>query len=246
MKRIVLLLTGFIIPGLVWANPPAAIEILDRIDQNMTGDHMISTSSLVIHSLRGSRTIKARSWIQGRDRSFTEYLAPAREKGTKMLKVENNLWTYYPRADRVVKIAGHMLRQSMMGSDLSFEDMMERPQLKEVYQATVEGEEIFMERSCWVLHLQAKTSDIAYQVRKIWVDQERFIALKEELYTKRGKLLKTTEIREVFRAKERWYPRKMWFKDAFKTGKGTEILIHDIAFDVEIPDSQFSKRALRR
>ncbi len=245
MKTILMLITGFFIPGLVWANNPSAIEILDRIDQNMTGESMISKNSLVIHGPRGSRSIKAQSWIRGTDHSFTEYLAPAREKGTKMLKVADNLWIYYPRADRIVKIAGHMLRQPMMGSDLSYEDMMEKVKVKDAYDATVEGTGEFMDRSCWILHLKAKTADIAYQARKIWVDQERFIPLKEELYTKQGKLLKTVEIREVFRTKDRWYPRKMWFKDAFKTGKGTEILIHDIEFDIEIPNSKFSKRALR-
>ena len=39
--------------------------------------------------------------------------------------------------------------------------------------------------------------DLAYFSRKIWVDKERFIALKENRYARSGKLLKTTEIDEV-------------------------------------------------
>ena len=245
MKRGYFFLLSCLIPHFLWATP-TALEILNRVDQNQTSDNLITTSSFIIHGVRGSRTIKVQSWTQGRERSFSEYLTPPREKGTKMLKIEDNLWTYYPRADRVVKIAGHMLRQAVMGSDLSYEDMMENNRLVEDYMAVLEGEAFFMERSCWILRLQAKRKNIAYQFRKLWVDQERYLALKEELYAKSGKLLKKVEIREVFPVQERWYPRKVWFKDVLKKGDGTEIHVHDIEFDAQIPDSRFSKAALRR
>lgn len=246
MKQLAFILIGLFIPGYLWATDLSAVDILTRIDQNRTADDIVSTSSLTIHGPRGSRTMKAKSWGKGTENSFTEFLAPAREKGTKMLKLKNKLWIYYPRVDRIVKIAGHMLRQSLMGSDLSYEDMMENPKMVEMYNATIEEETQLFERSCWILGLTAKESTVTYQARKIWVDQERFLPLKEEFYTKQGKLLKTAEIQEVFQVQNRWYPKKMWFKDAFKQGKGTELLIHTIKFDVAIPSSRFSKAALRR
>ncbi|MCK7490029.1 MAG: outer membrane lipoprotein-sorting protein [Anaerotruncus sp.] len=58
-----------------------------------------------------------------------------------MLKLEDQLWTYTPASDRTILISGHMLRQSVMGSDLSYEDMMEDPRLASLYAATVAGEE---------------------------------------------------------------------------------------------------------
>ncbi|MGK5091285.1 outer membrane lipoprotein-sorting protein [Deltaproteobacteria bacterium TL4] len=246
MRVLCFILTGILFPTGLLASSLSAIDILNRVDQNQTGQSMVSVSSFIIHTLRGSRTIKSKSWIQGKEQSFSEYLAPVREKGTKMLKQNNNLWIYYPHADRVIKIAGHMLRQSVMGSDLSYEDMLENTKLLEDYEATIEDEKTFSNRLCWVLHLKAKQSNIAYQSRKIWVDQERFLPLKSELYAKSGKLLKIMEIKEVFQIKNRWYPQKMWFKDVLKEGEGTEVLIHQIDFDVSIPESQFSKAALRR
>ena len=46
-----------------------------------------------------------------------------------------------PRAERVQKISGHMLRQGMMGSDMSYEDMLEAADFEEKYEAEVVGEE---------------------------------------------------------------------------------------------------------
>ncbi len=221
-------------------------EILRRVDETQNVERQILVSSMTIHSLRGSRTIKYKSWIIGRTKSFTETLAPARDKGTKMLKLDQNLWTYYPRADRTIRIAGHMLRQSMMGSDLSYEDMMEKGKFLESYNVTIESETSYSDRPVWVLLLKAKTPDVSYQQRKNWIDKERFIVLKSELFAASGKLLKRMETREVFKTPRGWYPKEVLFKDVLKKGKGTEWMIHSVDFDTKIPTSKFRKSALRR
>ncbi len=139
-----------------------------------------------------------------------------------------------------------MLRQSVMGSDLSYEDLMEDARLSEKYEATILGEETLNDRPCWVLELNALSPDMSYQIRKLWVDKVRFIPLKEELYAKSGKLLKRTTLSQVENIGGRWFPRKIEFRDMLKEGKGTEFIIDDIRFDVQIPDYIFSKANLKK
>jgi len=62
-----------------------------------------------------------------------------------------------------------MLRQSVMGSDLSYEDMMENSELLENYNAAVVDSEEIDGRDCWILELHANSDDVNYQIRKIWV-----------------------------------------------------------------------------
>lgn len=243
--QISLILSVLMISKSAFAGPQAS-AILKAIDDNQSSTTAVSTTSFTIHGARGSRTIKSRSWSKGSTASFTEYLAPAREKGTKMLKRGDQLWTFYPQADRIVKIAGHLLRRPVMGSDLSYEDFLEQGKLIELYNAKVIGKEKLGERSVWLLELTAKAPSTAYQKRRLWVDSERHIPLKEERFAASGKLLRTTEIRKVERLHERWVPTLIWFKDALKSGKGTEFHVHDIQYDVPIPDTRFSKSALRR
>ena len=227
------------------AQAPNGEAILRRVDDNMGSDNKIITSAMTVHGRRGSRTIRAKSWIRGRTESFTEYLDPPREKGTKMLKLGDQLWTFTPAADRTILISGNMLRQSVMGSDLSYEDMMEDPRLTNLYAATVTGEEEVGGRPCWVLELVSKRGDIAYHRRKVWADKERDVALREERYAKSGKLLKTTEVTAVESQGGRWVPTHVVFKDALKEGGGTEFVIETIAFNAKIPDSLFTKASLR-
>lgn len=238
---ILILITGTAITQ----TPPSGEEILRRVDANIGSDNKISTAEMIIHGRRGSRSIKSKSWIYGEEKSFTEYLAPAREAGTKMLKLEDQLWTYIPSTDRTIKISGHMLRQSVMGSDLSYEDMMEDPELLNLYDANVINEETFLDRPCWVLELTAKVEEITYYSRKIWVDKERYVSLKEERFARSGKLLKVFEVKEVRQIQNRWVPVHMVFKDALKSGKGTEFFIESIEFNADIPEALFTKASLR-
>jgi len=249
MRKAILLgfgLIGVLSSATPGQQPLTAEAILERADRNAIAGSRIAVTEMIIHGRRDSRSISAKSWVQGEDKSFTEYLAPAREKGIKMLKLGDQLWTYSPDTDRTISISGHMLRQSVMGSDLSYEDMMEDHSLVDLYHAEVAGEEIVLDRPCWILSLTSKGGDVSYDSRKIWVDKERYVLLKEERFAKSGKLLKSLEVKSVVRIQGRWIQNSLVFKDALKTGQGTEFKIQTIEFDATIPDYIFSKASLRK
>jgi len=246
MKSLSLILILFHVFLISFSQSTTGKEILQKVDANMSSENRVITSKMIIHGRRGDRTIKSKTWAVGEKKAFTEYLSPEREKGTKMLKLEDKLWIYSPSTDRTIQIAGHMLRQSVMGSDMSYEDMMEDTRLTDKYDANVSGNETFNERPCWILELTATAEDVNYFRRKLWIDKERFIPLKEELFAKSGKLLKQTSLSDVKNIEGRWFPMKIVFKDMLKSGDGTEFIIEDIAFNVEIPDYLMTKASLRR
>lgn len=229
-----------------WARAQDAMEVLQAVDANMTYRTSITESEMVIHGRRRSRTIVSRSYGEGEHKNFTEYLAPAREEGTKMLKLEDRLWIYSPSTDRIIQLSGHMLRQSVMGSDLSYEDMMEDRELTDLYDAVISGKEEIDGRKVWVLDLTAKVEDVSYPFRKIWVDQERSVPLREELFAKSGEKLKTTVLSDVRLIGDRWYPHRMNYKDELKDGKGTDFIVKEILFNEAIDGGLFNKSALKR
>jgi outer membrane lipoprotein-sorting protein len=225
---------------------PDADEILKKVEQNLSSDNRVFESEMIIHGRRSNRTITSRSYVVGEKRSFTEYLSPAREAGTKMLKLENQLWIYSPSTDRTIQISGHMLRQSVMGSDLSYEDMMDDRKVTETYSAKLVGEETIDDRKTYVLELNAKVEDVAYHKRKMWVDTERFVPLKEELFAKSGQLLKRTTLSNVQKIEGRWFPMTVVFKDMLKAGDGTEFRMTSLKLNQEIPEYLFTKAALKQ
>lgn len=223
-----------------------ADEIIDRVDKNMSAENRIVESSMTIHGKRNSRTMTSRSYTVGDKQSFTEYLSPVREEGTKMLKLEDKLWIYSPSTDRTIQISGHMLRQSVMGSDFSYEDMMDDRELMDIYTAQLIGQEEIDGTNTFVLELTAKVENIAYHSRKMWIDAIRFVPLREELFAKSGQLLKRTTLSDVKKIQGKWFPMKMIYKDMLKKGDGTEIQMTSIKFDQEIPEYIFTKAALKK
>jgi hypothetical protein len=228
------------------AQNPSAREIIEKVDKNMSAESRVFTSRMIIHNPRNTRTIESKSWSMGETKSYTEYISPPREQGTKMLKLDNLLWIFSPSTDRIIQISGHMLRQSVMGSDLSYEDMMEDPHLLNHYTGKVDGQERLADRDCWIITLTAINADVAYEMQKVWVDKDRFIPLKKELYAKSGVLLKRMELSDILQIQGRWYPKKILFKDVLKEGDGTEFQMMEIEFNTKIPDYIFSKASLKK
>ena len=222
-------------------------DIIKAMDKNLNAKSRVMTSKMVVHGRRASRTIESRSWVVGIDLAFTEYLSPPREAGTKILKDGDKLWTYSPQTDRVIQISGHMLRQSVMGSDMSYKDMMEDRPLMDLYEATLESSVEINGRDHWIVLLTAKAKGLSYPMRRAWIDKEYLLPMKEELYAKSGKLLKASTMDGIKKVQGRWFPSRFIFKDELKrNSKGTEWIIEEIEFDTEIPDSRFLKARLRK
>ena len=225
----------------------SANDIMKAMDQNLNAKSRIITSKMVVKGRRSNRTIESKNWVVGTELAFTEYLSPPREAGTKMLKIGEKLYTYSPQTDRVIQISGHMLRQSVMGSDMSYNDMMEDRPIDELYSATIEGSIMLDGRDHWIMILDAKVKGLSYPKRRSWVDKEYLLPKKEELYAKSGKLLKTASLEGIKKIEGRWFPSKFVYKDELKrNSKGTEWIIDNIQFNKKIPNSRFSKALLRK
>ena len=80
--------------------------------------------------------------------------------------------------------------------------MMDDPNLSDKYDAAVVGSESYNDTECWIVEMQAKVDDVAYQMRKLWVDKQRYIPLKEELSPK---------IMNSLNGLKMWTPAKLRF-----------------------------------
>ncbi len=247
MKKISLLVFIWLIGtiGAVGQQTPSAQEILQGIDQNMVFETAYSESDMIITVKNRIITKSLVSYAHGNQKSYIEFLSPPRDKGTKILRIDEVIKIYYPSSERVMRISGHMLRQGMMGSDFSYEDMTERAKkLRDEYTAEVKGEEEIDGTTCYLLVMTSKLEKQTYFTRKAWVDKQRFLVLKEELYAKSGKLLKILHIADIKTYKNRFYPTRVTMEDKLRQDSKTEMVFKKIEFDIVIPGETFSERQL--
>lgn len=216
-------------------------EILERVDANMTIRTARTSAEMTVTYRDGDvRHMRYQAWAKGIDLSFLEFTAPARDAGSRFLRRGDAMWIYLPRVGKSVRIQGHMLRQGIMGSDFSYGDASENPSMVDDYEATIEREEQLDGRPAYVLYLTAKRADLSYQHRRIWVDAERWIPLKEERFAKSGKLLKTAFLSDVRQVAGRWYPFRIVMDNALQTDTRTTLQILELEFDVDMPEEIFT------
>ncbi|MSQ02701.1 MAG: outer membrane lipoprotein-sorting protein [Myxococcales bacterium] len=221
-------------------------ELLAKIDANLTYEARESSLQMVVTKSGRTKTYRMHSFGRGQEEMAMEYLEPARDKGTKMLKKTDDLWMFLPSVEKAQKISGHMLRQGLMGSDMSYEDLMESSRWQTMYTGTIAAEQVIEGRKCWKVELKAKDGTVSYPKRIIWVDQANFIPLRQELYARSGMLLKSWTMGDVRSIEGREFPMKMVVEDQLQKGSVTEITFEKVTFKVALADEVFSLRWLER
>jgi outer membrane lipoprotein-sorting protein len=243
MKRM-LLLAVLLVSGLsVFAQSASAI--LKRVDDNEVYNTIRHEGEMIIE-YQNRRYVKTMSaYSRGNSDSFIEFTNPE-DRGTKYLKKSGRLYVYSPDNEEVMLISGHMLKESMMGSDMSYEDTVDNETLSARYDPILTGSETYNGREAWVLELTAKRRTESYPKRKLWVDKENYDLLHYELFALSGaKLKEYTLIRsEIFGSRR--FPVESETRDLLRRGSRTVFILRNIELDISIPDSVFSTRNLER
>ena len=224
---------------------PSADEILNRLDSNLSFTSMRYSGRMEI-TARGQIRVKTMDAVaKGSDKAFVEFTNPE-DRGVRYLKLGKNLWMYFPKDQETVPISGHLLKNGMMGSDLSYEDALESRDLKERYSAAIKGEEGVDGRPCVIVELSATSPNAPYSRLLLWVDSERWVALKEQMFAKSGKLLKTSATLEVRRLGDRWFPVRSELASALVKGSRTLFVMDKVEMNPVLDGSQFTMAALKK
>ena len=242
-KLITVTMMIFIAAG-VYAQPNAT-ELLRRMENNENYTTIEYEGEMRIHN--GGRVFvkSMKSWGRGDTHNFTEFTNPE-DRGTKYLRTGGRLYVYSPDNEGVMLISGHMLRESMMGSDLSYEDMMDNDPLSNRYDAVIEGSEIVNGRDCWVLKLTARRRTESYPARKLWFDKETDDCLRYELFALSGAKLKEYNMLRIEVISGRRFPVEVEIRDLLRRDSRTVMVMRNVILDRPIPDSVFSMRNLER
>ncbi len=230
----------------VLAHAESAEELLRAMDDNMTFGTRTADAEMVVKKPGSTEVKQLKMWSRGQVDTYAEFVAPPRDKGVKYLKLDDNLYMFLPSTEKVVKISGHLLRQSLMDSDFSYEDMLESRRLLDNYDGTVVGQEQQAGEDCWVLDLTAKRDGVAYAKRKLWLSKRTHLPVLEHRFAKSGALLKEYATEKPEQHGKRWYPITTIMRDKLKEGTETRFNLTNVVFEVKIPDEVFSRRNLMR
>ncbi len=223
----------------------SAEDIIKKVEDNMNGKSADITMAMEVHTKISKRTVRLQSLSVGKEKSFIKILYPKKDYGITFLKLDNTMWQYVPRIERIIKIPASMMLQSWMGSDFTNDDLVKESSISDDYRQTLLKED---DKLYKVELIPKEEAAVVWGKVVMDVSKEYYLPLTVEYYDEEGILSRVLYYKDIKRFQNRFYPSYWELVPVTEDKKGhkTLITIEDAVFDKDISPSYFSKRALKR
>jgi outer membrane lipoprotein-sorting protein len=183
------------------------------------------------------------------------FLSPPDVKNTSNLMIEHSdgdddIWIYLPALKKVRRIVASNKKDSFVGSDFSYGDVI--GQRVEDWAHTVVAVGAVDGAKTFVVESRPKTEDVkgttGYSKIRRTIRQDSFVTLKGEYWDLGGRPLKEilySEFKEVDPAKKKWLAMKVEAKN-LQTGHSTLITYDSFKLDAGIRDEVFTTHYLEK
>jgi len=219
--------------------------VVEYFEDLYRSDSSIAEAELTITKPRRQRTLRMKVWTKGEEKALIVIQAPTREKGTATLKVDKNLWNYLPRIKRTVRIPPSMMLAPWMGSDFTNDDLVRESSYEDDYTYELVGPS--EDPPGWLIRFDAKPDMVGLWERlELIVSEDGRIPLQSKSYDRKGRHARTVYWEDVREFDGRRIPSRMRLIPEDEEGNTTEMVYHDIDFDVDVPDSTFSLSSLEQ
>jgi len=252
MKKIIGSLSLFLIFITVsFAQELTGEEIINKVNDNLNVETAWSKSTMTIITTSGEkRTFLSESWSKDKgEKNLVRYIFPRRVQGQAILMLNNadDIWAYFPRTQRVRKLATHAKKQKMQGSDFSYEDMGSGDAfINDFIPKRLEDEEI-EGFDCFKLKLnRSAESDISYSRLIMWIIKENFLPVVIDYYEEDNpERLQKRLVQSDFRIIDD-IPTAMKFVMYNKNDNTqTEMELLEVKYNIQLDDNMFTERSLK-
>ena len=222
-----------------------AADIVEKVEDNLRGKDAYMKMKMVVTSARHERTVEIESWSVGKKKSFMKILYPPKDAGITFLKLDNQLWQYVPKIERVVKIPPSMMLQSWMGSDFTNDDMVRESSLVDDYDAAITGRE---GHNVTIAFTPKPDAAVVWGKIVSTIDIRTFSQVHDVFYDDFG-----SPVREMFYSEVKTFgthhiPTVMRIKplEKGKEKNETTVTLETVVYDKGVDASYFTKQALKR
>ena len=228
------------------------LQIIQKVSDLMNQESAYAKMKLTIITTSGNkREFEYESYSADKnEKNVIIYTSPARVKGQAMLLLNNadDIWSYYPRTDRVRKLATHAKKQKMQGSDFTYEDMGSGDIFVTDFTAKRLDDEKMEGYDCYKVGLKKNESNNSNYARLImWVIKENFVPIVIDYYdedepTVCSKRLMQKDIKDIEGIPT---PMNLTMHNNLDDSD-TKLEILECKYNIEIDKSRFTERGFYR
>jgi outer membrane lipoprotein-sorting protein len=233
--------TGFAMP----TEAQDAAEIVRASIDNWRGKSSYGEMTMTIHRPSWERTMSMRAWTQGSKKTLVRVTVPKKDAGNGTLMVDNNMWSYAPKVNRVIKVPSSMMGQSWMGSDFSNKDVSRADTIVDEYDHTLLGKEEHQGHTVFVIESVPHEEAAVVWGREVLRIRDDDVLVSQEFYDQDGVLAKVLESLEVGEMGGRTIAIRQRMAKTESEDEWTEFRIDSVEFDIQISDNVFTRSNLQ-
>jgi hypothetical protein len=220
-------------------------EWLNYSDDQMRGDRSRGEMTMTIETPNWSRTLEIESDVEGKDQALTTINSPAKEKGIRTLRIENNMWNYFPKLKRKVAVSSSMLLASWMGSDFTNDDVLKASSISEDYNHKFLPDEMKDGEVYKVIENTAKTNTKVMWPKVVtYSSKTDCLPRINDYYDKQGKIKRTMKFSDVKKFDGHLVPSLWVMKPADDPKKKTIITYKSLIFTPKFKPNHFTHKSL--
>ena len=225
--------------------PRDAKDIVRDAINHWRGTSSQGAMTMTIHRPDWERSMSMESWTQGEKRSLVRVTAPRKDRGNGTLIDGNNMWSFSPKINRVIKVPSSMMGQSWMGSDFSNKDISRADDIVEQYDHTLLSEAQIDDYV--VYEIQAIPHEDAAVVwgKEVLVVRSDNVLVEHRFYDQDGELVKALRTLEIGEMGGRTVAIQQRMEKADAADEWTEIVVDSVEFDLQLSDNLFTLSNLR-
>ena len=226
------------------ADDDATQIVRDAID-HWRGLSSYTVMSMVIHRPDWERRMTMEAWTKGDDRSLVRVIEPRKDRGNATLTDDDNMWTFSPKVNRVIKIPSSMMGQSWMGSDFSNKDVSRVEDIVEEYDHTiVESGEVDGITVTTIRSIPHEDAAVVWG-REVLRIRDDHVVLEHAFYDQDGELVKSLVTSEIAEMGGRTIATRQRMVKTDNPDEWTEIAVLEVEYELELKDSLFTLSNLR-
>lgn len=225
--------------------PVDARQIIKNAIDNFRGLSSYSEATMIIHRPDWERAMDMKVWTQGTDKSLVRVTAPKKDLGNGSLLIGDNMWSYAPKINRVIKIPSSMANQSWMGSDFSNNDVARADDLIEKYTHTWLETRQHDGKTVYVIESIPHEDAPVVWGKEIVTIREDHVLLEHAFYDQDGILVKTLTTDGIRFISGRYVATIERMQKVDNQDEWTEFRVSHVEFDIDIDDSTFTLSNLR-
>ncbi len=243
MQSVVLCAVVVCSPASVWAQD--ATQIVRDAWDHWRGLTSYAEMTMTIHRPTWERTMSMRAWTEGSKKSLVRVTAPAKDRGNGTLMDNNNMWTYSPKVNRVIKVPSSMMGQSWMGSDFSNKDVSRADDVIEEYTHSVLGTEVVDGTTVYEIEAIPREDAAVVWGKEVLKIREDHVLLEQRFYDQDGELVQSMMATDIREMGGRMIAARQRMQKADTPDEWTEMVVGATEYDIEISGNLFTLSNLR-